>query len=178
MDRHSLGAIPRALGRGPVRRRGGEVGDAIGQLDRPHLAPTRADPRQAVVELRGLGQRRILRQRRHPGGDLGAEARRDLGHRGRRILDDVVEERAGERQLGILERRDAVAPQHLGGDRHHVDEIRSLAAGHALSGVTVGGEREGGDVALRRPHDPSVPRRGAHRGATSAQATPRRSPWA
>ena len=59
-----------------------------------------ADAGEAVVELVGLGEGGVLAEGEDAGGDVGAEQGGDLGGGGRGVLDDVVEEGAGDGEVG------------------------------------------------------------------------------
>ncbi len=93
-----------------------------------------------------------------PAGDGGAEVGLDLGARGRRVLDRVVEERAGDREIGVSGWRGGERGDHLARDSREVQEVWQVRVGDGLAEVALGGEPERGHVAIGREHAGIVPR--------------------
>ncbi len=85
------------------------VVEPVGELDQDdaHVLRHRDDHLPVVLRLRLLAARELdareLRDALDEEGDLGAEVGADLLRPGRRVLDDVVEERSGDRLLVEVE---------------------------------------------------------------------------
>ena len=142
VDQPRFLAVARDLVRSPVGRRLLKIGDAIGQLDHPHLVGLALDASQTVFHLGGLaGEGVILGQRGDTGGDIGTERGVDRcdGHLG--IFDHVVQQSALDRQVragdiaSLRYRR-----HHLHCDTAHMVDVGALAAGNRLPDVGFRGE--------------------------------------
>src|SRR5687767_13810768 len=122
----------------PVLRRRLEVDDAVGKLDNPNFLRAGRDAGETALELGRLWEPIVLGECGYSVRHLSAECGRHLVEGCHRVLQNVVEQRAGNGEIGILYRLDGDAPHHLRCYRAQVDEVWQPRAWNKLRSVPFG----------------------------------------
>lgn len=125
-----------------------EVRAPIGELHRPDFVGTALNSREAVGHGLSLGHRGVFTERAHPLSDLRSKALKDRCVRGGGIFEDIVKERALDREVGAMVWLGGEHVQDLHTHEAQVHNITDRGSGVELSNVRSSGEMIRAEIGL------------------------------